>query len=604
MMNKITKRPEIWYFTGFILTIIPAFFMGMLIYQNSVNMPYWDDWEISLFLDKIYPEYKLPLQKWLAQANETRYLFPRFIFVGLAYLNKWNWDIRYQMWVSLALACLVSINVFRLTKWTIGESLLQVISIAILCNSLIFAPIQYENWLWGIQLIVFMPIACITTCLVVIYSNINRTTKLILCLILCTISTFSYANGMLSWVIVFPALAISKSWRWQDIFKEKWLYIPWIATFTANMAVYFYNYQKPSQTPGLSAGLLNPIESTRYFLSFLGTPLAWGINSFDWQADVIRNNIIIGTILISLFGLALFYLLKHINESILIYRMSGWFVIGFYTVISGIITSLGRVGFGIGTSIAPRYMTFSVYLPLALVGLIAVMFDDAKNRGYLGKKKKIITQVIIGILLVSFLGLHILTNVFGIDRMYWTKLERLHAKTCMVFVNVVVDEKCLTEKVYPKLQAAVKLAKLVDDKNLIDAKFVYSKKVQDIQGTSAVSTDSLGYGWFDNVNQVKNLYVAGGWARLVERGQPADAVLLTYEKAKGEDIIFAISDTRVERPDVVKATKNQVYLMTGWQKAFSASKLPKGLVTIKAWAFNTEKGTAFPLEGSQQIKNL
>lgn len=600
----MNKRPEIWLFTGFILTIIPAFFMGILIYQNAVNMPFWDDWEISLFLNKIYPKYELTLQNWLAQANETRYLFPRFIFVGLAYLNKWNWDIRYQMWVSLALACLISINVFRLIKWTISENLFKVIFIAILCNILIFSPVQYENWLWGIQLIVFMPIACVTTCLAVIYSGISRTNKLILCLILCTISTFSYANGMLSWVIVFPALAISKTWHWQDIFKQKWLYIPWIAGFTANMAVYFYNYQKPSQTPGLLAGLLNPIESFRYFLSFLGAPFALGIHKFDLQGEYIRNNITIGTLLIILFGAAWLYLLKHIQESNLIYRMTGWLVIGCYTVVSGLITALGRVGLGIETSVAPRYMTFSIYLPLALIGLIAVIYDDAKNRGYLDKNKKLITQIIIGLLLVSFFGLNILMNEFAIGQIRWTKLERLHAKTCLAFVNVVVENKCLTEKVYPRLDAVKRLAKIVDEKDLIDTKFIYSSKAQDIQGKSTVSADSLGYGWLDKISQVKNLYVAGGWARLPKRKQPADAVLLTYEKAKGYDIIFAISDTRIQRPDVVSATKNQVYLMTGWQRTFSVSKLPKGVLKIKAWAFDTETGKAFPLDGSQQINNL
>jgi hypothetical protein len=600
----MNKRPEIWILTGFVLTIIPAFFMGILIYQNGVNIPFWDDWEISLFLDKVYPEYRLTLKNWLAQANETRYLFPRFIFLGLAYLNKWNWDVRYQMWVSLVLACIVSINVFRLIKWTVGEDLIKVICLAILCNSLIFAPIQYENWLWGIQLIVFMPIACITTCLAVTYSDISRKYKLILCLILCTISTFSYANGMLSWVIVFPALAISKSWRWQDIFKERWLYISWLAVFTANMTVYFYNYQKPSQTPGLSDGLLNPVGTISYFLSFLGVPLAWGINSFDWQADVIRNNIIIGTVLIILFGAAWLYLLKHIKESVLVYRMTGWLVIGSYTVISGLITALGRVGLGIETSIAPRYMTFSVYLPLALVGLIAVIFDDATKRGYLVRKPKVITQSIIGILLVAFLGLHILTNVFGVERMYWTKLERLHSKSCLAFVNVMVDEKCLQEKVYPNVQAVKRLAKLIEDKKFVDVKFVQSNKAQYIQGNIYGTPDSLGYGWFDRVTQVKDLYVAGGWARLPKRKQPADAVLLTYEKEKGHDVIFAISDTRIQRPDVVNATKDQVYLMTGWQRAFSANKLPKGLLNIKAWAFDSETGKAFPLGGSQEIKNL
>lgn len=58
------------------------------------------------------------------------------------------------------------------------------------------------------------------------------------------------------------------------------------------------------------------------------------------------------------------------------------------------------------------------------------------------------------------------------------------------------------------------------------------------------------------------------------------------------------------RLDIVNASKEQVYLMTEWQRAFSASKLPKGLVNISSWAFDTETGKAFPLGSSQQINNL
>jgi hypothetical protein len=43
-------------------------------------------------------------------------------------------------------------------------------------------------------------------------------------------------------------------------------------------------------------------------------------------------------------------------------------------------------------------------------------------------------------------------------------------------------------------------------------------------------------------------------------------VLLTYEKEKVYGIILAICDTRVERLDIVNATRNQVYLMAVWEK--------------------------------------
>lgn len=602
---EMNKRPEIWYLTGLILTIIPAFLIGILIYQNSVNIPFWDDWEISLLLNKVYPEFRLTFEDLISQQNEARYVFPRFIFIGLTYFNNWNWDITHQMWVSVVLACLVSINVFRLIKWTIGESLFQVIFLTILCNLLIFSPVQYENWLWGHQLIVFMPIACVTSCLVAIYSGINRKAKLVICLILCTVSTYSFGNGMLSWILVFPALAISKNWRSPDIIPEKWLYIPWIATFTANMAVYFYNYQKPPGMPGISYGLLHPNEALLYLLSFLGAPLAWGTVKYDGNVAVlIRNNIWIGTILIILLLGVFSYFIKQRKDPTVIYRMTGWLTIGFYCVTSGLITSLGRSGFGLDTSIAFRYMTFSVYLPLALINLVAIVYDDARTKGFLLSKSKRIAQAGILILLAGFFYFYIITAELTIPRMYTTRLDRLQAKACYIFLNVTPEEKCIKEKVYPNFEGLKKRAKLVDFLGIIDAKFINSKRIQDIHGTDKAANQAWGYGWFEQVNKVdNNNYFARGWAILPEKKEPADAVILTYEKSPGEDIIFAVFDKRVERPDVVKAVKTTTYLMSGWQKTFLASRLPKGLVKINAWAFDTEKAKAYKVGGTHLVKN-
>jgi hypothetical protein len=188
--------------------------------------------------------------------------------------------------------------------------------------------------------------------------------------------------------------------------------------------------------------------------------------------------------------------------------------------------------------------------------------------------------------------------------MYSTKLDRLQAKTCYIFLNVAPEEKCITEKVYPNFKGLQKRAKLVDFLGIIDAKLLNSERIQDIQGTNKATTKEWGYGWFDQVNKVdKNNYSAGGWAVLPEKKEPADAVILTYEKSQGEDIIFAVFDTRVERPDVVKAMKTTTYLISGWQKTFPASRLPKGLVKINAWAFDTEKANAYKVGGTHLVKN-
>lgn len=88
-----------------------------------------------------------------------------------------------------------------------------------------------------------------------------------------------------------------------------------------------------------------------------------------------------------------------------------------------------------------------------------------------------------------------------------------------------------------------------------------------------------------------------------EREEPADSVVLTYKNAKNNDTVFALAYTRATREDVAKITQKDGYFMSGWQKSFSASKLPKGQVKINAWAFDTYAGKAFKLNGTHILQS-
>ena len=142
----------------------------------------------------------------IVQHNESRKLFPRLIFLGLAYLT--NWDVRYEMLATFLLACLVYVNIYRLNRLTVKFNIFPTLLIAFLANILIFSAIQYNNWFWGIQLVVFMPIACITTAISVVYSRLKIRYKFLICMMLSIISTFSYSNGMIAWVIILPVLTL------------------------------------------------------------------------------------------------------------------------------------------------------------------------------------------------------------------------------------------------------------------------------------------------------------------------------------------------------------------------------------------------------------
>ncbi len=181
------------------LAIMPAILLLTLIIKYGVDVPYWDEWHYVTFFEK-FSQSTLTLGDLFAQQNEYRQFFPNLIFVGLGWLTKWN--KRYELLVSFALACLVSFNLYRLGKSTIGGTPLRRIIIYLIANILIFSPVQYDNWLLGMQIVYFMPIACLTTCLVIAYSNLSPRAKFLAGMCLAGVGTFSSANGILCWLVL------------------------------------------------------------------------------------------------------------------------------------------------------------------------------------------------------------------------------------------------------------------------------------------------------------------------------------------------------------------------------------------------------------------
>lgn len=570
---------------SFLLAILPAFFIALLILIYGVNVPYWDQWGIAPLFEKLHNG-SFSFNDLFMQHNESRLFFPKFIFIPLAYLTHWN--VKYEMAFTFLLACIVSLNVYYLSKLTLGGSVVKRLFIATIANLLIFAPIQWENWLWGIQMIVFVPIACITTCIVVAYSKLPTLTKFLISVCLCTISTFSYANGILCWIVVFPVLILKSR---KKLTKNIWLIFGWLICFASNLLIYFYNYKKPANHPSFTEALIYPQQAIYYFLSFLGAPLSFGNGIAA---------IVVGFILLLLFLISSFYILKLSRKTALLHCTVGWLMIGLYAVMSATITTLGRVGFGVQQSLESRYTTFSIYLSISLIYLITILFENI-NKHFFTKNKYVFTRFISS-LIVSILVLHLLTSLRAVGIMSATRIARLQTKSCLQFIKIIQQEECLRTYVYPDVVNLKYIANSLDELGFLKPGLVKSSRIQDIKGVNKVGKE---YGSFDNLLKVNNnVYIASGWAVLPERGEPSDSVVLTYKNNRGGSIIFALVDATDKSKDVARVIKNELYPNSAWQKTFSSSLLPKGLTEVDAWAFDSSLGKAFKLSGSHEIKNL
>jgi hypothetical protein len=577
---------------AFALAILPACLLGILIVKYSVNVPFQDQWAIARLLPK-WVERTLSFGDLIAQHNESRKFFPRLIFLPLAQLT--HWDVRYEMLISFLLACLVAVNLYRLNRLTVESIPLQGLLLAAIANLIIFSPVQWDNWLWGIQVVVFIPIACITTAISVCYSQLSLNTKFSICLGLAIVSTFSYANGILYWAIVFPVLLGS----WRDWLAHKRLALAWWLSFAIACFAYFYNYQKPAQTPSFAYALSHPLEAGNYLLAFLGTPLGFGT-----ALPTVQLASVVGFAILLLVGVISLYFYKH--RSILVYPNRGWLMLGAYSLLSASITTLGRVGFGIEQATSSRYTTFSLYLLIALIHLIPITINHARQQGYLHhwRRRKLAIAVLITVLFL----LHTQTAAFGIQMMGYTRTSRLQGKACLLMIDNFLDEDCLRDKISPRVTVVRDRIHPINKYGFLQPPLVTSKIAEDIAGMGQTlrsartdtGEDRDSYGYFDSLSKVSGSYIATGWAILPQKQSSADAVILTYKDADNKSIMFAVVDNQFPRDDIAKAYGKSDYLNSGWQTQITLDKLPSfpnRKVQISAWAFDTDTGRAFKLNG-------
>lgn len=584
MQMQTLSKPVFLKPLYFGLITIPAIILGLLVLKYGVNVPYMDQWYTPVHVLVKVSQGNLSFSDLIEQHNESRIFFPRLLFIGLAYLTDWN--VRYEMLVTFMLACIVSYNICYLSRVTVGSNLKKWLILAFISNLLIFSPMQWENWLWGIQLIVFVPIACITTCMVIAYSRLSNLTKLIGCILLSTLSTFSYANGILCWIIVFPVLYLSLTSFPDKLNKQKWFVLVWIAAFALNAILYFYNYKKPASHPSFLEPVAHPLKSLSYFLSFVGAPLGFG-NLLAGQ--------ILGALLLLLFCFACLYLLKYWQNLSLVLRLNIWLMIGAYTIISGLITTIGRVGFGIEQSLSSRYTTFSVYLTISVIYSVAIILE------YLQQEYQIelfILRFLAALGVIVLLGLHLLSFAHGIHLMAESNRNRLYGKSCLLFINIVKEKECLRQKIYPNLEYLEQKANQINKMDFLEPNLLTHTTIEYIDSEN-------NNGWFEKIDKgsMSTEYIASGWITVAENQKQADAVILTYENQDGKHIVFAVAKVGSRSSDVFHGLNEDVSRKVQWHKLFSIDNVPVSSgKKITAWAFDVNTSNAFKLQGNPIIE--
>lgn len=377
-----------------LLAVLPPVLTAGLILFFGVNLPYWDEW-VHLQTVVKFVDGKLTFADLFAQYNESRKVFPRLAIIGLNLTT--GGDQRAQMMLSWVLACITTALLSVLARRTMPQ---HWTALTAMVSLLLFSWAQWQNWLWGIQFVCFVPLACLAGILLVTTPRPDAAPKLALrtgaCAVLCVLATYSYANGMLLWPLAFVALVTMPGAS-----QGRRSLVGFGIVAAVSIGAYFAAYQRPMWTPTLGDALADPVRLAGYFIVLIGGGFAPAELSDLTGIPKLVAPIALGVGVLLALGMCLPGALRQ-------HRAAGrpWLILAAYGLVSLVIIASGRSPFGVENALLSRYATFS--LPVA-VATLAVVF-------LVGRRRVLLASCTVAIVFTVAASLYVLPRISDVSQ--------------------------------------------------------------------------------------------------------------------------------------------------------------------------------------------
>jgi hypothetical protein len=242
--------------------------------RNWTSVPWRDDWytpgaQIISFLER-----NLHFVDLFRQHNESRLLFPNLCNLFLVGVTG-RWDPKDAILLTFGLACVGSFLLFILLLRTTTLPLSGRLWAWALLNAVLFCPAEYENFLWGIFFVSFTPGVAVLAATLVNLSDLRFAWKVIANSILAFVATYSYANGMLLWLLAVPFPVVRRSAETKGNMTNL---IVWYAGYLLfgllAVTLYFRGFTHPAQLPHFTTTISSAVPLFHFLLLWLGNVFA------------------------------------------------------------------------------------------------------------------------------------------------------------------------------------------------------------------------------------------------------------------------------------------------------------------------------------------
>jgi hypothetical protein len=275
-----------------------------------------------------------------------------------------------------------------------------------------------------------------------------------------------------------------------------------------------------------------------------------------------------------------------------------WLAVGGYGILSALLATTGRSALGLEQALSPRYGIFGISVMLALAHLLPLLAFHRPVKNDFTPPRNWRWNFALVALAAATILLHALAFPTNVSNFSVYRLNLLLGHANLQFLDVLAPQPSVMRSLYPDYARLKKTADTLNQLGVRQDDLLKTTRLADFK-----SNPSADIGSIETIRALDGGVYLSGWAISARRKTAADCVLFTYEGVDVEPQIFALMDDRFARTDLVAKFHDRIYFTAGWEKSIHTQDLPKGALTLKAWAYDVQTRHVTPLQNEVNFVN-
>jgi hypothetical protein len=569
------RRPFLFYLS-ILLVVFPIFIFAWYLLTFTVNVPFWDQWSEVSYLQK-FLENNLSLADLYHQHVDNRPVFPTIIALLLGVLTKY--DVRYETVLIFIIFTLTFFLLFLLFRKDHGFDTASMI---------LFLPVSWfffnltliSNFVWGIYVSHVLVILLFIGAVLLLDRTVTFDFGFFLAIGAAVIASFSFAGGLYIW----PACGLLILFR-KNTQKLK-MFAVWATVAAMVYLTYFWNYQKPLDTPSFLFFISSPLDAVIAFVISAGSNITHN-NILSIAAGILILCILAGLLITNMRDLS-----PGLNGK--------WISMVFFSLLVSAGVVFARGGWSVYVGLSMRYYPVT-FLGIISIYCIALNYAGiSKNGPGIGgirdllqriftSRKILINFILLGMaamVLCAGIGLHTVPGLNeGIKQKIFFENASYLLTTCQY------QSEGTLSAIYPNPPYLIQETEFLRSINYS----VFVNEIPEIKGLPKLNGSAVSLIEELNGNPVPPEPV------IIRRSKNSDTGITGWALDSGslntaDSVFISINDkiditTRypLEREDIAEQYNSPYYLHSGFSAYFSSEVFEEGenTISIKVVAANT-----------------